>query len=170
MTLFASRYPVARIDDLVTTDVGDEVLVFDEISNELHHLNPIASQVWRSLDGTRSPADIAALLDPADATIENVTNALGILAQANLLVQGEPWQSFTQTPLSRRKLTKGAIVTATIVSITAPTAAAASTPGTSICIEMNIDPPVNGGCSSNVPCCPDSREIVPNCVKGICMS
>jgi hypothetical protein len=35
-------------------DVGNELLVLDRSSNQLHHLNPTASWIYRRCDGNRS--------------------------------------------------------------------------------------------------------------------
>ena len=56
---FHSRYPVARYQDLVITETGDELLVYDETSHQIHHLNAEAASVWRLCDGVRSIDAIA---------------------------------------------------------------------------------------------------------------
>ena len=51
--------PVARLDHLIMTHVGEEVLVYDETTHAIHNLNPTSHAVWTLCDGTRTLAVLA---------------------------------------------------------------------------------------------------------------
>jgi len=51
--------PTAKRTHLVTTDLADEVVLYDTVSHQLHTLNPTASFVWQRCDGHTTVADIA---------------------------------------------------------------------------------------------------------------
>jgi hypothetical protein len=83
--------PRARIDNLVTEEVWDELVVFDEAGQEAHRLNRTAAIVWRNADGTRSVDELSELVAgqlgvPAERDL--VTLALQDLKAASLLEIG----------------------------------------------------------------------------------
>ena len=49
-----------RRDDVVSVEVEDELVVFDEARQALHRLSPTASAIWTCLDGSGSLREIAA--------------------------------------------------------------------------------------------------------------
>lgn len=124
--------PAARRENLVTKDVDGELLVYDRERDHLHQLNRVAAAVWRLCDGRRSLETLAlmagAMIDvPLDE--RSVRMALTKLDDAALL----------ETPLApeirlagmdRRRFLKrsaiGAGALPVIVSMSAPTAAAAA--------------------------------------------
>ncbi|NET24093.1 PqqD family protein [Okeania sp. SIO1I7] len=55
--------PVARSEKLLIQSVGNEVIVYDEVNNSSHCLNPMAARVWELCDGQHSVKDIAQLLE-----------------------------------------------------------------------------------------------------------
>ncbi len=57
--------PVARVHDLVTTATPDEVLVYDLLDHDIHHLNPTTTALWRACDGQRSVPEVAAAVEAA---------------------------------------------------------------------------------------------------------
>ncbi len=131
-TGFGASVPAARIDDLVITESADEVLVYDKQRHEIHHLNQASAAVWRLCDGKRSVAELAR---DANVDVEITQVAVNKLAEANLL-EGKLAASQMLSGQTRRKLLKRAAMAgagATIVSITAPTAAFASTPPRFLC-------------------------------------
>jgi hypothetical protein len=74
--------PLARSEDLVIEETGDELLVYDLRSNRAHCLNAVAAAVWRACDGQRAPGELIAELElDADA----VGRALDELAGCQLL-------------------------------------------------------------------------------------
>lgn len=120
--------PAARTIDLVTTHSQDEVLVYDQQSHHIHHLNAQAAAVWRLCDGRRT-VDHISVASRLDETA--VRLALGALADAHLL-EGD-LQAGLRNTTSRRSFLKkataaGAVALPTIVSISSPAAAQSTSP------------------------------------------
>ena len=79
-----------RVDGLMVRDVGDEVLLLDIESNQVHQLNSTASFIWRNCDDGRSAEEIAILLASEfdveeDSAREDVTRTLRLLRELNVL-------------------------------------------------------------------------------------
>jgi hypothetical protein len=115
---------------LATSEVGDEVLVYDQTSHHVHHLNPACASVWQECDGRTAIASIAAGLG---LSIDTVQVALGSLARANLL-EGSVPSSLVVPGQSRRSFLRkatiaGSVALPAVVSVSAPTAAGTSSPG-----------------------------------------
>lgn len=139
----AGRKPLARSTDLIVEELGDELLVYDEQTNRGHCLSPNAARVWRRCDG-RTP--VAGLSAQVDLDAETVDRALDELMGCGLLESGRSANGGT----TRRELTirlakaGGAVAAAPlIVSITAPTPAAAQSP------PEGCELVASGGCSGN---------------------
>jgi hypothetical protein len=80
--------PPARKDRLVVEKLGDETLIYDLDRHQAHSLNASAAVVWENCDGTRTIADLAALLPqslPAAERESAVRRALEQLTEAHLL-------------------------------------------------------------------------------------
>jgi hypothetical protein len=148
---------------LVTSEVGDEVLVYDQDSNHIHRLNETSAAVWRLCDGRRSVTDIALA---AGMTDDTVRIALAKLADSNLLDGPLPIE-LRLTGQSRRKLLKRAVLAgagATIVSVTAPIAAAAQSTSCNNCQSAIVSAGVAVG--GSLPCvCPSGIVQVGACVR-----
>lgn len=85
--------PRARLDHLMMTQVGEEVLVYDETTHAIHHLNPTSHLVWTLCDGTRTLTVIGQVAGAAlGAEVSDVVVRLALsqLAGANLLVGAAP--------------------------------------------------------------------------------
>jgi hypothetical protein len=54
--------PKARDQDLIVAEVDDELVVYDKSRDRAHHLNPVASLVWRHCDGRTSIPELTALI------------------------------------------------------------------------------------------------------------
>ena len=109
----------ARTDKLLTHEVGEELVVYDRTNDRAHRLNATAARVWRSLDGSRTVADLAALIGTDQKVVDL---ALGQLSAAKLLV-GEA------VPVSRRRalgrvagLAAAGLALPVVATITAPAA------------------------------------------------
>ncbi len=77
-----SCLPARRVVDLIITEIGSDLIVYDEPSQTLHTLNKMTDLVWRALDGTRTLDSVAAETGlPNDV----VQQALNQLTNANLL-------------------------------------------------------------------------------------
>src|SRR6476660_4803189 len=95
-----SRHAIARIADVVVQEVGDELAVFDGLTQRSHVLDALSAQVWRASDGERDADAVAALVG---RKTEQVEAAWVALAEAGLVVLPEG--------LSRRSLlAKSALV------------------------------------------------------------
>lgn len=118
--------------------LNDEVCLYDRGNRTVHALNPSLARVWQMCDGQTSPADMAerlrAELGPeidahqADAL---VWSGLSQLSAAHLL-QGEWPQDAADTTVTRRQMLKTGMVAAlapVLISIVAPTPAAAQSAG-----------------------------------------
>lgn len=96
--------PQARRDQLLTQQVGDELVIYDEQLDVAHRLNPPAATVWRLADGERTISDLTELLQEefggsVDESLVYV--ALEELQHANLLLSGLPPE---MEPVSRRAM------------------------------------------------------------------
>jgi len=156
MTSTVHAVPVARSADLVTTESGTDVLVYDQRTHHIHHLNPTTTAVWHACDGERSVAGITTVTGAPD---ELVRLALAQLADAELLA-GPLAPAVLPAGQSRRRFLKraaGAVAVPVLVSVTAPTAAQAaslcgrqcvllasfcgeSTDNCTTCVQFNPDP------------------------------
>jgi hypothetical protein len=122
-----------REDDLVVRELDGETLVYDRRRHKAHCLNRAAALVWRRCDGATSVADLAKLLHehlqmPADDAV--VWLALDRLGRAHLLaerVEQPPVERFSRRDLAR-KLGIATVVVPLVMTILAPTAAAAGSP------------------------------------------
>ena len=127
--------PLARTDEVVTEDVDDEVIVYDERTDVACRLNRTAALVWRKCDGRHTVEDLVRLLeadlgDIADEDLVLVT--LDYLSEQRLLESGYARRDEASSQLSRRRLIQraGAVGVAAAVlpmvfSVVAPTPAAA---------------------------------------------
>jgi hypothetical protein len=148
--------PRAREDEIIVKEMGDEVLVYDLKDHRAHCLNETAARVWRSCDGRKTVAEIArrlesALETPVDDRI--VWLALDQLEKFNLLKPHMPKRN-RRPQVSRRALilrgVTAAVLLPLIVTISAPTAFAASSPiAQAACTARHNNDP--GGCGGN-PC------------------
>jgi len=55
--------PLARTNNLLITQVGEEVIVYDRERDTAHCLNAMAARVWHYCDGQNTVEDIAKLLE-----------------------------------------------------------------------------------------------------------
>lgn len=129
----AAMTPRARQDDIVVTDLSDEVLVYDLKTHEAHNLNRTAALVWRHCDGRTTVRGLAAVLERelgAPAGEEVVWLSLRQLDKAHLLREPLPASDSPARYSRQRLLCKtaigGAILLPVVASIVAPTAAHAS--------------------------------------------
>src|SRR5262245_55631849 len=97
--------PLAKQEGLLSEDIGDELIVYDENRHRGHCLNRTAALVWRHADGERTIADLAAILqaelDPvADENL--VWLAVDRLNAAQLL-EAPPLRSADEARAARRQ-------------------------------------------------------------------
>jgi hypothetical protein len=138
--------PEQRFDGLVTTEAGDDLVVYDLHTHVVHTLTPVAYRVLQACDGQRGVEQIAVQLG---LTVPDTELVLDKLTEANLL--SNPVRR-VETGSRRRFLRKGAggaIALPVIISVSAPTAAAAAS---GICVPgtIGIEEPCPAGSSD---CC-----------------
>jgi hypothetical protein len=132
-TSLGSYKPLARSDDLIVEELGDEVLVYDQTTNQAHSLGAAAASVWRACDGK---TDADALGIEVGLEHETAARALDELRECNLLDAGAVTGSgITRRDMSVKAAKLGGAVAAVplIVSLAAPLPAAAGTPSIEFC-------------------------------------
>ena len=145
-----SFLPHARSDELVVTELDDEVLVYDKARDKAHCLNQSAALVWNYSNGKRTVSEIAAAMQnklhsPVDEQI--VWYALGQLEKDHLMEGHLPVPN-ELAGISRREFVKTmgkvavAVTVPIVISLTAPRAALAAS-----CL------PNGSPCSSGTQCC-----------------
>jgi hypothetical protein len=160
--------PARRTEGLVVTELVGELLVYDLEHHRAHCLNPAAAVVFRHCDGTRSVAELAALLEselgvPADP--DCVWLALDGLGKARLLRQrvSRPPEA---SRLSRRELVRRVGIAAllpAVTSVLAPTPAQAA----ATCVSSCVGKPFGTPCSSTAPAnCLCTCDGVGACIGG----
>lgn len=142
--------PRARKQQLITKEVGGELIVYDRESDRVHCLNSTAAFVWTHCDGQTSVATMAKLLEeetkvPVEQDL--VLYALEQLNKSELL--DDSYAMFVpERAISRRAVMRVGVAAALAVplisSIVAPTAAQAASclPDGSVCAS-------DGACCSN---------------------
>jgi hypothetical protein len=123
--------PLRREDGLVVRDLPDETLIYDRTRNKAHCLNRAAALVWQHCDGRMSVAKMAELMQvelsiAADEPF--VWLALDRLQRAGLL-ERPPAVAGTVRYSRRdlaRKLGIAALAVPLVLTVMAPTAAAAA--------------------------------------------
>ena len=156
--------PRARKDGLVIKELVNETLVYDLETDEAHCLNQTAALVWKSCDGKTTIAQMTSLLQEqlgTSVSADVVWLAVKQLRDFNL-VESYDEETVAMPLVSRRNLVlkyaPAALVLPLILSISAPTAAAAST--NPAC----ATPPFPQGCA----CQNDNDCTTQNCNGGIC--
>ena len=133
--------PLARTDGLLTETVDREVLVYDLERDTAFHLNSTAALVWRSCDGSRTVAELAALVAEELGEEPNedvVLMALDNLSDHGLIRSGYKERDGAAVALSRRRFFRrvGAVGAAAlnapvVYGMSVPIAAAALSTGAS---------------------------------------
>ena len=115
--------PRARRDGLLSKDVGDELVVYDQSNQEVHRLNRAAAVVWKHCDGVTSREELAAIVE-SDMQVncgrDFVDEALARLEDAKLL-EGRAGLSRGQKVML---VGAAALMLPIVDTLTAPTAAA----------------------------------------------
>jgi len=126
-TARADGLPRARSEAVLTTDMGEEVVLYDRREQTGHCLNQAAAAVWRHLDGQTTMKEMVAHLQrELDPSAEEATVWLALkdLEKAKLLET--PLEMPASKGLSRRSLLRGigaaAVLVPVISSVVAPPA------------------------------------------------
>jgi len=127
-----STFPTARKENLVTKEVDGDLLVYDRERDHLHQLNRVAAAIWQLCDGRRS-LDTLGLMAGAmiDVPLDQRSVRMALTKLDDALLLAEPLApEFRLAGMDRRRFLKrsaiGAGALPVIVSMSAPTAAAAA--------------------------------------------
>ena len=148
--------PSARTRELIVRELEDELLIYDLERQKAHCLNQTSAFVWKHCDGRTSIAKMVQLLEKrlkTSVSEQVVWLALEQLEKSHLLKKPVMRQSQQGKQMSRRELvrrlgTAAAITIPLVISIAAPTSAAAA----SRCIPVG-----SFGCTTNTDCCAPAR-------------
>jgi hypothetical protein len=159
------HHPTARQKDLIIEELPDEVLVYDLITDTAHCLNRTSALIWKNCDGEKSEGEIAELLEQelkSPVPTQVVMLGLEELAAHGLLQETAALASGAE--VSRRRLIQNlgvaaAIALPVIMSISAPTAAQASS---------TTDPCIADPRAVGCPCSVDTDCDSNNCNGGTC--
>jgi hypothetical protein len=156
--------PRAREADLVVQEAGDEILVYDLLSNRAKCLNEPSAHIWRQCDGNRSAREIAREMTrnmKSDVSEEYVTFGLAELSKHKLIASGfEPSEKVSRRDVIKRIGLTSVIALPIISSMVAPLAVHANsacvTGGTCTCSSQTgqgtICPSVAGCADMNCQC------------------
>jgi hypothetical protein len=138
--------PESRRRELLTQQVGDELVIYDQQSHEAHRLSPTAAIVWREANGDRSIAELSLKLRDAVTRISlpqtplNDDNgealvrlAISELDRVGLLARGLP--GLNQRVSRREMIGITAALVPVVASILVPTPAMAAT---AICFGVRV--------------------------------
>jgi DNA-binding transcriptional regulator YhcF (GntR family) len=116
--------PVARSEELVVEAIAEEVLVYDQRTDQAHCLGSVAARVWRACDGATTVEQLSVFLGLDAGT---VARALEELEQCGLL-DAAPQAGLTRREATARLAKVGAAAASAplIYSIAAPTPALAA--------------------------------------------
>lgn len=138
--------PTRRTGGLVVKTMGPELLVYDLEQHRAHSLNPVATAVWRAVDGTREVPAVATAVaaDVGERVSEDVVRyAIQLLGRARLLTAPVEATELTRRDLIRRLGTAAAVALPLVTTLVAPTASQAQS-----CMGD-----FQSGCTSGAQCC-----------------
>ena len=117
--------PKARDSEIVTQEVGDDLLVYDLVNDKAHHLNKGLAYVWRRCDGEKTIAELSDELSERlglDIDSDYIWLALTELDKAKLLTTSK--ERFNIPDVSRRevlfKYALPSLAMPVVVSLVAP--------------------------------------------------
>jgi len=179
--------PAARENDLLLEQVGDETVVYDLDTKNVHCLSPLAAAVFASCDGRMRPAAAASIASDRlgrDVTEDEVLAAVAQLEERDLFSSAtlklHNGNGISRRDFARRGALAGAAAFAAplITSIAAPTAAMAASGIASGCAGCGKNPDCvsnhccqsNAGKQCNQGCCVDHDNSCHfcNCVGNKC--
>ena len=145
--------PLAKADDLVVEEIGDELLIYDKTTNRAHSLSATAARVWRACDGHKNTSILRAELELDSDTL---AQALYELRNSSLL-QDDPEFGHTRREMVGKGATLGAAASVPFIySVLGPVPMAAATPTPAQCLHYtarNCGSVSSGGCGSICGCC-----------------
>jgi hypothetical protein len=83
-----------RMDAVMVRELDGELLLLDTVSDRIHQLNPTASFIWRTCDGSTTPEGIAVALAEAFEVEEHIAlvdvrKTVDLLVSLNLVIAQE---------------------------------------------------------------------------------
>jgi hypothetical protein len=155
--------PRARKEGILVQDLTGELLIYDLDRHAAHCLNESAALIWKRCDGRTSIAELARVLEQADAPAseEVIWMAVSDLRKRHLLADASALPKRV-SKLSRREMIRRVGIAAAVglplvTSIIAPSAMQAAS--------CSCMPPTTTCCASGCPC-----TISTMCCSGICSS
>src|SRR4051794_37094973 len=164
--------PFVRENGLLVEEVGDETVVYDLDTKDVHCLAPLAATVFHYCDGRTTPAQCATAISEKLGSHTDEDAVLDVVAQfeergffrSPMLTVHNENDGYSRRDFARRSAVAGAAVFAAplITSIVAPTAAMAASGIATGCAGCGKNP----DCASNH-CC----QSVPGkqCRQGCCV-
>lgn len=140
--------PLARADDLVVEELGDERLIYDLRVHRAHSLSTTAAAVWQRCDGKTGVAGLAVELGLEPDTVQRALDEL----EACELLEAPPRSGTTRRELGI-KLVGAAAAAPLIVSLTAPPALAVLTPTIEFCTNGGLSHGCGKDCDDRHCCC-----------------
>src|SRR6516164_7643309 len=133
-TMSDHKFPRARVENIVSRQVQDELIIYDKVRDIATCLNSFAADVWDRCDGRSSPAAIAQALSrsrPEPVDERAVWLAVNRLSRAKLLEEPIKIPPAVPGGANRRELLRqlglgAAAAVPVVLSINAPTAAQAA--------------------------------------------
>jgi hypothetical protein len=120
--------PCARHDDVICEEVSGDCVVYDVRRKKAHHLNATLSWIWNSCDGQTSLETMAEGFERqfgATNSTEVLVSGLQQLERCELLQEPVQLPNIMSQSMSRRSVMAGTVLMPAVVSIVAPTPAAA---------------------------------------------
>ena len=151
--------PIARTEDLVVEEIGDELLVYDKLTNIAHSLNATAARVWRACDGYTNTDVLCTKLEMDSETLEQAIDEL----EYTQLIVPQPQLGHTRREMTVKVAKYGAAASIPFVySVMGPVPMAAATPTPAQCLFYSA-----GDCDSCAQicgccCCCESCASVTN--------
>ena len=122
--------PVAKIDGLITQELADELLVYDERKHKAHCLNETAWKIWEECNGENSIAEISKRIsEKLNAPVDEALVLVGLaeLGKNGLLKERITVEAMSRRAMMRRLGLGAAIAIPMVTSIVAPKAISAAT-------------------------------------------
>jgi hypothetical protein len=126
-TIFSNVQPLRR-SNLLAEEICGEYVIYDKTTNKAHRLNPALSWIWQRCDGTNAIHLLATQFQQdfqADSGKEVVLDGLRQLELCGLLDPTVPIPLSEPVKIDRRAILAGTVIWPTVISVLAPTAAAA---------------------------------------------
>jgi len=126
--------PLARPEQFIIEEVGNDVIVYDRTIKKAHSLNPSVAWIWRQCDGKTDIDELSARFERHFNTTDGADFVLAGLEQlktAGLLeIEGDSLSSEIGPMISRRSaLGAGSAIFPLIATVLVPSAAAAKSAG-----------------------------------------